>query len=239
MIVTTKAIVLNSIKYGDNNLIVRCYTKKEGTKSYLLRGILSSKKGKLKPAHFQPLTQLKLTANHNNKGTLNSIKEVEIVNHYKTIFTNITKQSITFFLSETLTYSIQEEEENTELYEYLETSLIWLDTHQKTTNFHLLFLLNLTKYLGFYPEIKYSKYDYFDLQEGRFLQYPPKFNFISGSDLNEFKRILGINFEALDKIAFNAKSRQQVLTILIRYFELHLSGFRKPKSLEVLKTIFY
>jgi len=239
MIVTTKAIVLNSIKYGDNNLIVRCYTENEGTKSYLLRGILSSKKGKLKSAYFQPLTQLKITANHNNKGLLNSIKEVEIINHYKTIFTNITKQSIVFFLSEILTFSIQEEEENKGLYEYIEASLIWLDTHQKTTNFHLLFLLNLTKYLGFYPEAKLSYLDYFDLQEGQFLKYQPKFNFISGTDLVAFKKILGINFEALDKVEFNAKSRQQVLSILIQYFELHLSGFRKPKSLEVLKAIFY
>lgn len=239
MIVTTKAIVLNSIKYGDNNLIVKCYTKSEGVKSYLLRGILSSKKGKLKPAYFQPLTQLKLTANHNNKGTLNSIKEVEVINHYKTIFTNITKQSIIFFLSEILTFSIQEEEENIGLYEYIETSLTWLDTHQKTSNFHLLFLLNLTKYLGFYPETKQFKFDYFDLSEGQFLQHPPKYNFISGTDLNEFKKILGINFETLDKVEFNAKNRQQVLTILIQYFELHLSGFRTPKSLDVLKTIFY
>ena len=238
MIVTTKAIVLNSIKYGDNSLIVKCYTKDEGTKSYLLRGILSSKKGKLKTAYFQPLTQLKITANHNNKGNLNSVKEVQIINHYKSIFTNITKQSIAFFLSEILVFSIQEEEENIDLYEYIETALIWLDSHQKTTNFHLLFLLNLTKYLGFYPETKHSKYNYFDLSEGRFLQHPPKFHYISGTDLNEFKKILGINFEALDKIKFNAKSRQQVLTILIQYFELHLIGFRKPKSLDVLKTIF-
>ncbi len=238
MIVTTKAIVLSAIKYGDNSLIVRCYTEKEGTKSYMLRGILSSKKGKLKTAYFQPLTQLKITGNHNNKGALNSIKEVEIINHYKSIFTNITKQSIAFFLSEILVYSIQEEEENSDLYEYLETAFIWLDSHQKTTNFHLLFLLNLTKYLGFYPETKNSKFDYFDLSEGLFLQHPPKFHFISGINLTTFKKILGINFDELDKIEFNAKSRQQILTTLIQYFELHLSGFRKPKSLDVLKTIF-
>ena len=238
MIVTTKAIVLSSIKYGDNNLIVRCYTKEDGVKSYLLRGILSSKKGKIKTAQFQPLTQLKLTANHNNKGNLNSIKEAEIINHYKTVFTNITKQSIAFFLSEVLVFSIQEEEKNIELYEYIETALIWLDSHQKTTNFHLLFLLNLTKYLGFYPETTHLEYDYFDLSEGQFLQQPPKLHFISGVELKEFKKILGINFEELDKVEFNARSRQQVLTILIQYFELHLSGFRKPKSLDVLKTIF-
>jgi len=238
MIVTTNAIVLNSIKYGDNSLIVKCYTQQEGSKSYLLKGILSSKKGKLKSAYFQPLTQLKIVANHNNKGRLNSIKEVEIINHYKTIFTDIVKQSIVFFLSEVLTFSIQEEEENTALYEYLETSLIWLDTHNKTANFHLCFLLNLTKYLGFYPEVANTNLSYFDLSEGKFYRHPPRYNYVTGLDLIAFKKLLGINFEALDKVEFNAKSRQQVLTILIQYFELHLSGFKKPKSLTVLKSIF-
>ena len=143
MLVTTKAIVLNAIKYGDSNLIVKCYTELEGSKSYLLRGVLSSKKGKLKTAYFQPLTQLKIVANHNNKGTLNSIKEAQVINHYKTVFTNITKQSIVFFLSEVLTYSIQEEENNTELYQFLEASLGWLDSNEKIANFHLYFLLSL------------------------------------------------------------------------------------------------
>lgn len=238
MLVTTKAIVLNAIKYGDSNLIVKCYTELEGSKSYLLRGVLSSKKGKLKTAYFQPLTQLKIVANHNNKGTLNSIKEVQVINHYKTVFTNITKQSIVFFLSEVLTYSIQEEENNVELYQFLEASLGWLDSNEKIANFHLYFLLNLTKYLGFYPETNNSKFEYFDLTEGGFVNTSPKFEYISGNDLEAFKKLLGIHFDALDKIEFNAKTRQQVLTILIRYFELHLSGFRKPKSLTILKSVF-
>ena len=55
MQVSTKAIVLTAIKYGDSSLIVRCYTEQSGSKSYLLRGVLKSKKGKLRPAYFQPL----------------------------------------------------------------------------------------------------------------------------------------------------------------------------------------
>ncbi len=239
MIVTTKAVVLNAIKYGDNNLIVKCYTKKEGAKSYLLRGILSSKKGKLKPAYFQPLTQLKIVANHNKKGKLNSIKEVELINHYTTIFGDIIKQSVALFLSEILNYAIQEEENNEALYEYLESSLLWFDTHDKTVNFHLLFLLNLTKYLGFYPKMNNSNYNYFDLSEGQFSEFTSKTNTISGVELTKFKRLLGIKFDTIDTIKFNSKDRQQVLSILIQYFELHLSGFRKPKSLEVLKSIFH
>ncbi len=239
MIVSTKAIVISSIKYGDNHLIVKCYTEQEGTKSYLLRGILSSKKKQIKAAYFQPLTQLKIVANHKTNQTLHSIKEVEISNHYTSLSIDIYKQSIVLFLSEVLNYSIQEEEENTHLYNYLESAFVWLDTHKSISNFHLVFLLNLTKYLGFYPELNNPDYNYFDLSEGIFSNQLPKFNFIKGGDLIEFNKLLGINFDTIDIVKFNSKSRQQVLSILIQYYELHLNGFRKPKSLEVLKALFH
>ena len=64
MEITTKAVVLSAIKYQDSSLIVRCYTESDGVKSYLLRGILKARKGKLKAAYFQPLTQLCITAKH-------------------------------------------------------------------------------------------------------------------------------------------------------------------------------
>ena len=142
-LITTKAIVLSTLKYSDSSLIVKCYTQDEGLKSYLIRGVLKAKKGGIKIAYFQPLTQLNINANHSNKGTLNSIKEVQVSYSYKTIYKDIIKQSVVLFLSEVLSYSIKEEEKNKALYEYIETGLIWLDIHDKIANFHLLFLLNL------------------------------------------------------------------------------------------------
>ena len=70
--VTTKAIVLSSLKYSDSSLIVKCFTEEDGLKSYMLRGILKSKKGKLKAAYFQPLTLLKLEASSNTVFATNS-----------------------------------------------------------------------------------------------------------------------------------------------------------------------
>jgi len=239
MIINTKAIVISSIKYGDHHLIVKCFTEQEGAKSYLLRGILSSKKKKIKAAYFQPLTQLNIVVNHKNNQTLHTIKEVEINNHYTSLSVDIYKQSIVLFLSEVLNYSIQEEEESLPLYKYLELAFSWLDSNKSISNFHLVFLLNLTKYLGFYPELNNSSFNYFDLTEGSFTNHLPKFNFIKGDDLIEFRKLLGINFDAIETIKFNSKSRQQVLSILIQYYELHLNGFRKPKSLEVLKALFH
>jgi len=237
MIETTNAIVINSIKYGDTSLIVTCFTEQSGLKSYMLKGVLKSKKAKVKTAYFQPLTLLTITANHNNKGALNSIRDVQVSHFYQSIYSNIKKQSIALFLAEILHFSIKEEEQNKTLFSYLETSFLWLDTHEKTTNFHLLFLLNLTKFLGFYPELINVNKNYFNLLEGNFTNQKV-FHSVSGENLVQFRKLLGINFDAIDQVDFSASNRQAVLSTLIQYFELHLSGFRKPKSLEVLKTIF-
>jgi len=233
----SKAIVISSIKYGDTSLIVHCYTYEYGIKAYLLKGILKSKKGKVHKSYFQILTQLELVAYHNNKGNLNSIKEAQIVHHYQSIHTNIFKQSIALFLSEILHSSLREEEQNSALYEYLETSLIWLDTHDEITNFHLLFLLQLTKYLGFYPEV-YLEKTYFDLVEGKFTNKPNSNFFIQEPEISYLKTLLGTNFEGLPKVQFNATQRQEILGLLIQFISLHLHTFKTPKSLAILHELF-
>jgi len=236
MVVTTKAIVLSSIKYADYDIIVRCYTEL-GIRSYLVKRIFKQKKGKLSPAYFQPLTQLEITANYNPNKTLHFIREASIQYSYATIPIDIVKQTIAVFLSEVLTRALREEETNVKLYSYLETAFIWLDTHTMSVNFHLLFLLNLTKYLGFYPE-KENGSLYFDLEEGKFSNHRISKQYISGENLTHFKTLLGTNFDVLHELKFSKKVRQALLDNLIEYFQLHLPGFNKPKSLEVLKSVF-
>ncbi|CAM1350512.1 DNA repair protein RecO [Tenacibaculum insulae] len=237
-IITTNAIVLSSLKYGDTSLIVKCFTLEDGLRSYMIRGVLKSKKGKLKAAYFQPLTQLKIEANHNNKNTLNSIKEAQVINPYEHIYTSIIKQSIVLFLSEILSNIIKEEEKNEVLYKYIETSLIWLDTHDDIANFHLLFLLNLSRFLGFYPDVSEVNKTAFNLLEGRFTEATYEKLSLTGRELILFKKLLGINFDAISSILYNKNERQIILRSIILYFELHLEGFKKPKSLDILETVF-
>lgn len=236
--ITTKAIVVRAIKFGDTSLIVKCFTKDDGVKSYLLRGVLKSRKGKLKVAYFQPLTQLLITANHNSKGTLNTIKEAHVIHPYESIPFSVVKQAIIMFLSEVLSCIIQEEEENIPLYDYVEASLIWLDTHNSVANFHLLFLLNLSRFLGFYPDISNKELNGFNLLEGNFTTSIHDKLIVVESQLASFKKLLGINFDAIHTISFSKQERQTILKIIIRYFELHLEGFKKPRSLDVLETVF-
>jgi len=238
MQVTTKAIVFSAIKYGDTSLIVKAFTASDGIKSYLLRGVLASKKGKLKSAYFQPLTQLEIVANHKNKGTLETIKEAKVFYHYQTLYADMAKNAMTLFLAELLGNSIREEEQNEDLFEYLIASLQWLDMNKDVANFHLYFILSLTRFLGFYPDVYQIDKPYFDLLEGEFVAIESLNPILRGENIYYFKTFLGINFDAMHTVKMKKTNRQELLKSLILYFELHLQGFRKPKSLAVLNEVF-
>lgn len=235
---TTKAIVLSSLKYGDSSLIVRAYTESDGLKSYLLKGVLSSRKGKVKAAYFLPLMQLELVANHRNKGSLEHLSEVRVSVPYQSLHTEQPKNSLVLFLAEMLGNSIQEQQRDPALFRYLEYALQWLDTHGLSPDFHILFLLNLSRYLGFYPDTRLMEAPYFDLQEGEFCIKPSLNPLIEGELLGHFRAFLGVEFEALDSIKTGRAVRRKLLQRMILYYKLQLHGFREPKSLAVLSAVF-
>lgn len=237
MLVNTKALVISALKYGEADLIVRCFTEESGVKSYILRRILKSKKGKLRTAMFQPATQLELVAMHKDKGTLESIREAKVIQPYVSLHTDVLKSSVVLFLSEMLRNAIQEEEENRPLYAFLEHAFLWLDLHRQTANFHLFFLLELTKYLGFYPDTSGIEKDHFNLETGTF-ESVESFYSVSEENLQTLKALLGINFDALSTVKLNQKRRADFVNMLLAYYELHLHGFKKPKSLAVLSSLF-
>ncbi len=238
MQVTTKAIVLSALKYGDTSLIVRAYTLSDGLKSYLLKGILTAKRGKLKTAYFQPLSQLELVAKHKNKGSLERILEAKPLYPYSSLHIDFSKNAVVLFLAEILQNSIREEECNSALFNYLQAALQWLDNCEKAANFHIYFMLGLSKYLGFYPDLTQMHLPIFDLQEGRFVSDASLNPLLQGKSLEIFKQFLGINFDAMQGIPLSSKERKELLNTLVLYYQQHLQGFRKPKSLEVLNQVF-
>ena len=237
MILQTHAIVISAIKYGDNSLIVKMLTESSGVRSYLVKGVLSSRRGRFKAGYFQPLTLLEVVVNHRDKGGLEYLREVKLLQHYTSLQTDIKKSTVVMFLSELLNSALQEEEANPGLFSYLQASFEWLDHHEQAANFHIAFLINLTRYLGFYPEDSNMGLPFFDLREGEFARNTLN-ECIQGEELECFKALLGINFDAIDAVKMNKMQRRSLLKSLISYFQLHLQGFREPKSLIVLNEIF-
>lgn len=238
MLVNTKAIVISALKYGEADLIVKAYTRESGLRTYMLKGILKSKKGKFKASQFQVLTQLELVANHKDKGSLEYLKEAKVINTYRSLHTNVVKVSLGMFLAEVLRNAIREEEANPALYAFLEHSFFQLDVADSVANFHLFFLLKLSSYLGFQPEASRSELPFFNLLEGTFEPVKTNEYCIEGENLEILRKFLEVDFDQLDQIKLSHSARADFLKMLLLYYELHIEGFRKPRSLTVLNEIF-
>lgn len=236
MQIKTKAIVLSSLKYQEKSLIVKCLTFSDGVKSYFVNNAFTGKNNKQKIAFFQPMTQLEIEAVHKNKGTLERFKEVKINQSYQTIHSDIVKTTVVLFLSETLHHAIKEEGKNEALFTFLETAFLWLDHHDDVANFHIITLLQITKYLGFYPQNNSDENRYFEITEGVFVP-SQSITCLSEGETTLFKKLMQLKFDDNQKI-FSGNQRQLLLKILLEYYTINIEGFRKPKSLEVLKEVF-
>lgn len=238
MIVETKAIVFSAIKFSEADLIVCCFTKTDGVKSYLLRNILKSKKSKIKASYFQPLTQLELVATHKNKGSLEFIREAKVAVPYQSLHTDMMKTGLVMFLSEMLKNCIREEEANPELYSFLERSFLWLDENDSVANFHIQFLLQLSHYLGFYPDASRADLPYFNMIEGNFEQSDSGHYSLEGETVENFKVFFNISLDESALIKLSRKSRSDLLELIMTYYQLHVQGYKKPKSLDILNQLF-
>ena len=236
MLVKTKAIVISSLRHQEKNLIVRCFTASDGIKSYYVQGAFGSKKGNQKIGYFQPLTILEIEASHQNKGTLERFKEIKLAHAYQSMHTNFVKSTLSLFIAEMLQVVIREEEKNEPLFDYLESAFLWLDLHDQVVNFHLKLMLDITKFLGFYPDDSDIELPHFNLLDGQFSTE------ISTHSLTLHESVLFKKLMALQsddtQLNFNVSERQLLLKLLLEYYQLHLGTFKIPKSIAVLKDVF-
>jgi len=240
MLQKTQGIVLNHLKYGDTSLISTIYTSTHGRKTFLVQGVYK-RKSRFHPSFFQPLSLLDLEIYIQPKRELQRIKEVSIDHPFQHIPFDTTKSTIALFLSEILYKTLKEEEPNPQLFDYLYHALQFLDINTDgSANFHLVFLINLTRYLGFYPINNYSEINcLFDSLNGKFSPYLTSLQ--SESDRLTslwIHRLLETSFEKLNSLTMNHQTRNNLLLLLIEFFNLHLGGLGGIKSHSVLQSVF-
>lgn len=235
MLSKTKAIVLKAIKYQEKSLIVTCYTQSHGVKTFFVPTAFSNRKSSQKIAYFQPLSILEIEADFRKKEGLTHFKNIRIDTPYYSISTSVFKNAIAILLSEVLNSALKETDQDTSLFEFLETALIWLDTHDEIANFHILVLLKITKFLGFYPDLQTDGY-YFDVLNGTFSN-EKNYNSLSETETTLFQKLIVLQFDSDQKI-FNGQDRKHLLEILFKYYSLHIETFKRPKSLDILVDVF-
>lgn len=238
MIHKTKGIVIRSIKYRDSGLIVHIFTEKFGIQHYLIQGA-TRPKARLKAHLFQNLQLLDLQVYHKNKGQLERIKEASPSHLTHNISTNIAKSSIALFLNEILYKVLKNQNTDSSIFDFIYNSLLWLDsTEERCNDFHLVFLIKLSKLLGFGP-ISSEQPQYFDLILGVFMSYIPPHPQILSSPLSEhFNTLISTNYENVHHIKLTKPERNLLLEKIIEFYQIHVDGFGQVNSLDVLKDIF-
>jgi DNA repair protein RecO (recombination protein O) len=239
MLYKTRGIVLNSVKYSETSLIIKIYTEEFGLQSYMVRGV-RSKSAKIKPALLQNLSLVDLEVYHKEKKSIQTIKELRPGYTFGSIPFNMKKSAIAVFLNEILYKAILEEEQNIDLFGFIYESVKLLDMEPDANpNFHLLFMVHLTKFLGFFPKNNFSdRNSVFDLQEGLFKKPDlPGELLLEMPGSSYLNNLINTAFDRLPSLQIPSKTRILILENLIKYYALHLPGFGTVKSHIVMKEV--
>ena len=240
MLTKTQAIVLHAIKYGETRLIVDMFTKVFGRQAFIV-SIPKTPKGKVKKQFFQPLTILEIETDIRPRQQLQKLHDVRLAAPFASIPFEPDKLAISLFVAEFLYYALRSEQRNELLYEYLENSIVWLDGQQSSfANFHLVFLLRLTRFLGFYPNLDdYKDGDYFDLRESVFMPMPPVHrDFLHSEEAQKVQMMMRMDFPTMHLFRMSHQERNRLLEVSLKYYRLHLPDFPEMKSIEVLQALY-
>lgn len=243
----TNGIVLRTVKYGETSIVATVYTELFGLQPYILNGVRTlSKKGSNKMVFFQPGTLLEMEVYHNELKQLNRVKEYRWAFLYKTIFSDVVKNGVAMYMVELLTKCLTQPEENTGLYAFVEDCLIELDScnEKEMANFPIFFGLHLSRFFGFLPEgvsreLWKKETFFFDVENGRFAKEQALHHHCLNKNQSKIlaEILLVRQTKELSEINANVEMRRSILEALAQYYNMHITGFGKMKTLPILKEI--
>lgn len=219
MLSKTRGIVFRFTRYGDTSIIVTIFTQAYGLQSYLVNGV-RSKSGKGLISLYQPLTLLDLVVYHRENANLMRIKEVRCLHAYQHIHQDIHKTTIALFLNEILNKAVKDQSNAEAIFDFLMRSFITLDQLDDVENFHLQFLIQLSRHLGF------GAHDVHEVLEG---------HRVSPEEDEALKQLLVCNYEVAPSVSYDA--RRNILEVLVTFYHRHVGHMGEIRSVEVLKEI--
>ncbi len=239
MQVKTSGIVLHSLKHTDSTTIITIYTRQFGRVSYIVHGV-NKKKSVCRAALLQPLSIVEMDVFHTPGKNIQRLKEMRMEQTLTGIPYNPVKNSLALFLSEILFRTLRQTEPDESLYLFLENSILQLDCSETgISNFHLVFLLKLTRYLGFEPNQDEVSANYFDLMNGVFLkEKPTHVHFVLPEVSVDFIRVLNAGYSDMHNLVFSRARRANLLQSIVEYYQLHIPDFHGLHSLQVLQSLF-
>ena len=106
-------------------------------------------------------------------------------------------------------------------------------------NFHLWFLANLSRFLGFCPGNDYSADDWFDIREGLYTKTRPQHvSFMTQECTRILRDMMECDVRCLAEIGLNRTQRVEFLNAVLVYFGYHLDAISAVQSVRILREVF-
>ena len=232
-------IVLHTIKYGDNSLIVYMLTDRGGRSSFMVRGVKSGRGGN-RLALFQPMFVVEFEAYSSPKAQMDTLREVHTAIPLESLPFDVVKSTIALFMAEVLYRLVRDVEPSSPLFDFVCRAVQSLDEATVgVANYHLKFLVELSRHMGFYPASDYREGDVLDMREGVFVGCAPLHgDVMSVENSRTLATLMITDFEQLGTIPMNRHSRDSFLTAMLDYFAYHLDSVGGIRSVEILRTVF-
>lgn len=233
-------IVLHAVRYGDTSVIVEIYTQAMGAQSFIVRQLRGAK-ARLRASLWQPLTLVEVVWDHRPMTDLQKPREVSLWMPWKEIPFQPVKTTIALFLGEFLWRALRSEQENAPLFDYMLNALTWLDeSDHAIANFHIVFLLHLTRFLGFHPNVdEWEEGDCFDLMAATFVRERPRHPYyIEAEEARLVPKFLRMDIRSMQAVGLNGAMRRRALELIILFYRLHIPEFPELKSLAVMSEVF-
>lgn len=236
-----RGIVLRTVRYGDSSLVVDLFTESRGRMAFMA-STTRSKRSVRSAGFWQPLSLVAFSADIRPVGgRMPRPQDVHAYYNYVDLPFSPVKSTVALFLAEFLSAALREEKENGGLYRFVEGSLQWLDMVEcpaAVANFHVVFLLHLSRFLGIYPNLERPD-GYFDLLAGCYCdRRPPHAHFLGGEEAGALPRLFRMDYPNMHWFRFSRSERMRMLQVLNEYYRLHVPGFPELRSLEVLHELF-
>lgn len=239
MLHKTRGIVLKVSDYSESSVVAQILTEKFGMQSYLINGV--KKPGaKIKLNSLQPLFLLEMVVYHKSSGSLQRAAEIRPVPVFRSLPYDVVKSSLALFLNEVLYRGIRHQTTDEPLFSYLFHGIQLLDqSEQGLANFHLVFLMRLTRYLGFEPQPDIAgNSPVFDLLHSEYLSHlPAHTHALQEPSTTGWKVLSAATFDALDSLNISPSERKVLLAKLLDYYRLHLEDFGEIRSVRVLEEV--
>ncbi len=243
MLSKTEAIVLHSFKYGERRVIVDMFTRQYGRLSFIVP-LPRSVRSTMKKQYFQPLTLLNLECDVRPQVQLQKLRDASLLAPLSSIHNEPSKLAISLFIAEFLYHALKSEQQNLPLFDYVRSSIQWLDGRpDHLANFHLVFLMRMSRFLGFYPNLEIRSEDepllYFDLRGACFCEAPPVHrDFLMPQEAARIRTLMRMDYPTMHLFRLSRSERNRILELLLTYYRLHLPAFPELRSLSVLRELF-